>query len=213
MSSSAASPDPTGGALPGSPARERILDAAERRLLSLGPAGLVLSEVARDAGCSKGGLLYHFPSKEALVDGLTERMLDSFDRVQSALAESDATREGCWSRAYLDSTVTRDGDPADGSGRLMAGLLAQVGNEPEKLAPLRARFSAWHERLQHDGLDPETAVIVRLAADGAWLSSMLGLPGPDPALMARVVRRLHQMTGDPQGLDAPADPRPEEPSR
>ena len=47
-------------------ARERILDTAESRLLELGQRGLVLSAVATQAGVSKGGLLYHFPSKEAL---------------------------------------------------------------------------------------------------------------------------------------------------
>ena len=55
--------------------RDRILDAAEARLLQRGPAGLVLDAVAREAQVSKGGLLYHFPSKEALVAGLTGRML------------------------------------------------------------------------------------------------------------------------------------------
>jgi AcrR family transcriptional regulator len=177
------------------PARDRILDAAEQRLLGRGQAGLVLAEVAREAGCSKGGLLYHFPSKEALVDGITDRMLDNFDRIQRDLAAEDDAAVGTWSRAYLDSTVTSEGEPADGSAQLMAGVMAQVGSNSEKLAALRERFRSWHERLCDDGLDEETAVIVRLAADGLWLSAMLGLPTPDPDLMARVVRRLRAMTG------------------
>ena len=43
-------------------ARERILNSAEARLLTLGPSGLVLDAIAADAGISKGGLLYHFAS-------------------------------------------------------------------------------------------------------------------------------------------------------
>ncbi len=193
---SSSSPPTSPPAPPSRPdgARERLLDAAERRLLGRGQAGLVLADVARDAGCSKGGLLYHFPSKRALVEGIRERMLDNFDRVQRELAEDDPDGTGTWSRAYLDSTVTRGGQPADGSAQLMAGLLAQVGSAPEQLAPLQERFASWHGRLQEDGLDPETAVIVRLAADGLWLSAMLGLPRPDPALMTRVVERLRKMT-------------------
>ena len=54
-------------------ARERILNAAEARLLAGGPGGLVLDAIAADAGISKGGLLYHFGSKEALVEGLCDR--------------------------------------------------------------------------------------------------------------------------------------------
>jgi AcrR family transcriptional regulator len=175
-------------------ARERILDAAQARLLERGQAGLVLSSVAEDARCSKGGLLYHFPNKEALVDGLTRRMLENFDRVQAELAEADNEPAGVWSRAYLASTVTESGQPADGSAQLMAGLLALVGNDPEKLAPLRERFGAWHARTLDDAIEPETAVIIRLAADGLWLSALLGLPSPDPALLTRVIARLGEMT-------------------
>lgn len=194
LSSSPSSTGGTGGNPAAPAARDRILNAAERRILDRGPAGLVLAEVARDAGCSKGGLLYHFPSKQALVDGLCDRMLDDFERVQRDLAAADPEAGGAWSRAYLDSTVTPAGQPADGSAQLMAALLALVGNEPDKLAPLRERFAAWHERLLRDGLDPETAMIVRLAADGLWLSAMLGLPSPQAPQMARVVARLRQMT-------------------
>lgn len=188
-------PDRTGREEPaGRGARDRLLDAAESRLLERGPAGLVLAQVASDAGCSKGGLLYHFPSKDALVDGIIERMLDSFEQVQVRLAAGDPDTDGCWSRAYLASTVTDDGRPADGSAQVMAGLLALVGNDSQKLAPLRERFAAWHARLEDDGIEPETAVIVRLAADGLWLSALLGLPSPQPELLARVVARLGEMT-------------------
>ena len=86
--------------------RERILNAAESRLLAGGPGALVIESVAADAGISKGGLLYHFPSKEALVAGLCERMLESFDRDLTELSDSDQESAGAWTRAYLATTVT-----------------------------------------------------------------------------------------------------------
>ena len=75
-------------------------------------AGLVLDAVAREAQVSKGGLLYHFRSKEALVAGLTQRMLDRFDEVQDEAAARDEQRTGAWARAYLASTVAEDGQAA-----------------------------------------------------------------------------------------------------
>src|SRR5687767_14471935 len=48
-----------------SPARERILEAAERVVGDVGAARMTLEGVAQAAGVSKGGLLYHFPTKEA----------------------------------------------------------------------------------------------------------------------------------------------------
>jgi len=181
-----------GGASDGAATRERILDAAEARLLAYGPNGLVLEAVAADAQVSKGGLLYHFASKEALVDGLIKRMLDSFDQAQEAAAAADK-RAGRWTRAYLSSTVTDSGAPADNSAQLMAGILAAIDNDPVRLRLIRKRFATLHRRLEADGIDPVQATIVRLAADGLWLSTLLGLPQLEKALQSRVLASLKRM--------------------
>ena len=183
--------------MPGNSTRARILDAAEARLLELGPIGLVLSAVACDAGVSKGGLLYHFRSKDALVAGVVARMLDGFDEVQDEAAGDDSEPAGAWARAYLSSTVTETGEPADNSAQLMAGILAALGSKSPQLELLRERFAGWQQRLLADGADPTLAAIVQLAADGLWLSSLLGLPPLPAQTRAEVVRRLRDMTRKP----------------
>jgi AcrR family transcriptional regulator len=57
--------------------RNRILQAAERVVTEVGAARLTLDLVAQEADVSKGGLLYHFPSKEALLGALAQRYVDS----------------------------------------------------------------------------------------------------------------------------------------
>ena len=175
-------------------ARDRILNAAEQRVLAGGPGALVLEAVAADAGVSKGGLLYHFRNKEALVDGLCERMLDGFDRQLAALRAADEGGPGAASRAYLASTVTDEGKPADTSAQLMAGLLTTLGRDSPQLEAVRDRFAEWHKTLVTDGLDDTTATIVRLAADGLWLSALLGLPQLDADLGPRTLRALRDLT-------------------
>ncbi len=174
-------------------ARNRILDAAESRILSAGPGGLVLDTIAADAGVSKGGLLYHFPSKEALVAGLCERMLDGFERTLASLTEADGSA-GSWTRAYLASTVTESGRPADESAQLMAAILATLGRDSAHLEAVREHFARWHRRIAQDGIDPNAAIIVRLAADGLWLSSLLGLNHLDDAEGPSVISALRSMT-------------------
>ncbi len=174
--------------------RERILNSAEARLLAQGPAGLVLDAIAADAGVSKGGLLYHFASKEALVSGLCDRMLERFDRQLEDLLAADPEAPGAWARAYLASTVTDEGKPADNSAQLMAGILATLGRDSAHLDAVRERFARWHARLESDGIDPAVATVVRLAADGLWLSALLGLPGLDPERGRRALGALRELT-------------------
>lgn len=54
--------------------KEKLLDAFDELLDEHGTAGATLDAVAAKAGVSKGGLLYHFGSKAALIDGSLERL-------------------------------------------------------------------------------------------------------------------------------------------
>src|SRR5919112_6281730 len=56
--------------------REKILDAAAELVSEIGAGRLTLDGVAERAGLSKGGLLYNFPTKEALLQGMIQRFID-----------------------------------------------------------------------------------------------------------------------------------------
>jgi AcrR family transcriptional regulator len=53
--------------------RDRILDACSRLLLRYGYAKTTVSEIAAEAGISKGAIYLHFPSKEAMAEALIWR--------------------------------------------------------------------------------------------------------------------------------------------
>ena len=55
-------------------ARAKLLDAFATILIEQGERAATIEAVATAAGVSKGGLLYHFGSKDALVEGLLERL-------------------------------------------------------------------------------------------------------------------------------------------
>lgn len=154
----------------------------------------MLDAVAADAGVSKGGLLYHFPSKEALAEALVERLVEGFDADQARLIDRDDQQNGRWTRAYLRSTVTPKGEPADGSAALMAGILAGMGGNRERLGPLYEAFARWQDQLEDDGVDPVRATLVRLAADGLWLSALLGLPPIEKKLAREVLATLEELS-------------------
>src|SRR6476646_3591238 len=60
--------------------RDRLLDAVEQLLLERGAQQVTLEAVAAAAGVSKGGLLYHFKSKDALFAGMVRRLGERADQ-------------------------------------------------------------------------------------------------------------------------------------
>ena len=61
------------------PVRDRILDAAEELICARGVGSLTLDAVAHLADVSKGGLLYHFRSKDCLISGLQQRLAEHLE--------------------------------------------------------------------------------------------------------------------------------------
>src|SRR5271170_7375360 len=68
--------------------RELILQAAEDIVARRGPAHLTLETAATQAKVSKGGLFYHFRSKEALLEAMIRRAMELLETEHANVAES-----------------------------------------------------------------------------------------------------------------------------
>lgn len=177
--------------------RERLLDAAEQVVSRDGVSSLTLDAVAREAGVSKGGLLYHFPSKSQLVTEVVERMARCCEAEHNANVSSEPAGPGAFTRAYLATRaarVERVLDPGSNCRPLHTAIVAGAGTDPQYLEPFRQRVLRWQEQLEDDGIDPVIATIVRLAIDGLGWASMLNMPLPEITLRTAVVERLFEMT-------------------
>lgn len=175
----------------GDKTRREILIAANLIVINQGVDSLTLEATAREAGISKGGLLYHFPSKQALIEGMIRLYLQRFeDDLSNSTAANESDEPGRLTRAYLETTFADNAR----TPRLNAGLLAAIATDPALLAPVQTSFSEWVARLDQDRLDPVTTTIIRLVADGLWLVELFGLAPPDDAMKARVQERLVALT-------------------
>jgi AcrR family transcriptional regulator len=170
--------------------RNVILDAAETVVATMGVANLTFEEVARVANVSKGGVLYHFPSKEALTEAMIERFIDRFDTAVAEAADNDSAPVGRNIRAYVRATVGEPPLTGELFDRANGAITAALANFPERLEPVRQQ-SARNQKMIEDGtLDPIFATIVRLAIDGMWLAENFNLMRFDPNLKAAVGERL-----------------------
>lgn len=155
--------------------RETILDAAFR--VARGGGGrFTVDAVAREAGVSKGAVLHHFPSKEALAGGMLEHQLDEFDAlIERRLAEEPEGETGRWLRAYVRASFEMGaGDPA-----VNDALLAAMATEPGLLSSFEGRFESWRRRAEADGVDRTKANLVRLAVDGLATAESFGIGAPE----------------------------------
>ena len=165
--------------------RDRILDAAQTILLRDGGDRLTIASVAKEARISKGGLFYHFASKQELVEGLIERYTREFD----PLLESAGDSPGSAIDTYIRSAGRSDGPASRG----VIAMLAAVIVDSEALGLLRQKYDHWNERLHADGIPPHIVSTVRYAVDGLWLADTLQLAAPSRSSRDRTIEFLQQM--------------------
>ncbi|MCA1194415.1 MULTISPECIES: TetR/AcrR family transcriptional regulator [unclassified Saccharopolyspora] len=153
--------------------RRNLLDAAKRVIREHG-IGATLDVIAREAGVSKGGLVYHFASKQALLVALAQEQIDLFrGEVDAQLVEPEGV-PGRLTRAYVRaSTATVDGEEI----RERFSLIAQLYVVPEVVELAKEDDLRWQRDLDADGVPEATQVLVIAAADGVgdrplWASEL-----------------------------------------
>lgn len=168
--------------------RRSLLDHAAAIILRDGVAAVTVQAVAEAAGVTKGGLFHHFPSKQALIDGMFCDMLERLDKEINSLLSIDPSMPGCFTRAYVKTML---GNGELGLGSAWSTLGASMLLDPS----LGQKWINWLQtRLQrHSDTDSSVNLeIVRLAADGVWISYVTA--GEKSVDTAKIQQRLVEMT-------------------
>jgi AcrR family transcriptional regulator len=165
-----------------SDARTRVLDAAEAIVRARGVPGLTLEAAAREAGVSKGGLLYHFASKEALLSALLTRLAEFVSQDFAEAVERLPPGPGRAARAMLAWGLEVSQAEADERcDRAAAVFLAAFHHDPALLDPIRAVVARLKEAVAADGLPPGHGMAVMAAMDGLFMARVFGLYELAPA--------------------------------
>ncbi|GGE47093.1 TetR family transcriptional regulator [Marinicauda pacifica] len=174
--------------------QDAILDAAEAIVEREGARRLTIDAVVRESGFSKGGVLYNFGSKTALIQGMVERMIHSVDcEMEHALhtAESDGV-------PVLPALLCAAMGFRKKNSRLSMALLAAAAENPELIDPVRARVSETRTMIAKRARDPDLARIAFLASDGLHFADLLGLDFLTPPERDSVEERLIAMVSESQ---------------
>jgi AcrR family transcriptional regulator len=167
-------------------ARESILTAFQELLIDTSGSGASLDAVARVAGVTKGGLLYHYGSR----DGLETALIDRLETLADAEYERMRTAPA-GAAAYYVSLVEYVNSPLDRAA-LAVGTLARRNLRARRMVvQMRRRY---FEILNDDLHDPELARATMLLTDGLYYdATTIGEPFENeldiPAFLARLMPR------------------------
>jgi|HigsolmetaAR202D_1030399.scaffolds.fasta_scaffold01719_14 AcrR family transcriptional regulator len=165
--------------------RERILEAADQVARERGVANLTLDLVAEQANVSKGGLLYHFTTKEALLTALVDRAIERY----RAHLRAAADRYGSDYRGYLKASMLARKE-SDENSECLRALFAAAAHFPKMPERACNDVKEHYDHLRTDASRFEDAAILSLAIDGLNLLELLGLAPFSPQEREAVVARL-----------------------
>lgn len=157
--------------------RVQILEAARQVLADEGAGALTFDSVLARTDLSKGGIQYHFRTKQALMDGLFDHLMQEFsDNLHEALAAEPAGADQRI-RTYI-RVVSLAAESTLAAREAMALLMADP------------KYQAIHTALVDDFCRPDEvaadlSLTCRFAVEGLWQAQVL-LRAPQPETVASV---------------------------
>lgn len=159
---------------------QSLIEAALRVIERKGLIGVTISDIATEAGCAYGVVAFHFKSKEGIMLGVLDYMVEEYDRILQ------------WSKyetpeARLKAMIDLDFDTkVSGAGRIavFTAFWAEAARNSEyskRCAELKSRYdvavmadvAALAERYQ---VKLDSALVARslnALIDGLWISSQV----------------------------------------
>jgi len=173
-------------------AKAKILKAAREIVESSGAGALTFDEIARVSGVTRGGITYHFPTKDALLQGLLDNDMAQWRDSEEALTPTDI---GCPHQCELVGFIRSHTSEDDSRRRFVAGMLSAAVHQPSLLDGCREEV---RERYANtDWNDSELrAHVLRMASLGLFWDEIFQFQPMPPAVRRRFTELLEQLAGD-----------------
>ncbi|WIL44818.1 TetR/AcrR family transcriptional regulator (plasmid) [Bacillus bombysepticus] len=170
--------------------RKAILAAASFIIENYGMEKLTLEAIAKQAGISKGGLLYHFPNKDAIIKGMIDEYSSAFLMDVRDKVSNSSEAIGKWHHVYLESAINDTGV----SNELVSAYIATLFTNPLLLSKFQSDCQELYEEIEKDEIEPIKAAVIRLAVDGLCYSEIFNVGKIDEGLKQKVIKRLISWT-------------------
>ncbi|WP_146517203.1 TetR/AcrR family transcriptional regulator [Stenotrophomonas maltophilia] len=180
--------------------RDRILDAAVNVINRDGVRGVTFESVAAEAKLTRGGLLYHFPSREALLRGIDEHLVQAWETSMETLLGKRADEATALERYQTFVRVS-----AQSATRAELMFMLESADPEAGERPWGPAVRRWAPSAPGAGnVDPTTLdnFVARLAADGLWIYEAMYEGQLDEGVRARVAERIAGLLAKSEGTSS-----------
>lgn len=147
---------------------QHIMQAALTVAAEKGAGKVTLDAVAKASGLSKGGLLYHFPSKEALISAMVQHLLDEAEQSRMHLAQTDAS-------VLVSLLKARRLFTQSVSGNTAMAILAAAAEQPALLQPIQQHNTKVLAEVLIEQRNELEAMLLMLASEGLIFQELLSI--------------------------------------
>lgn len=147
---------------------QQIMQAALDIAAEKGAGKVTLDAVAKSSGLSKGGLLYHFPSKEALISAMVQHLLDNAEQNRLQLAQTDQS-------VLVSLLKARRLFSQSVSGNTAMAILAAAAEQPALLQPIQQHNSKVLAEILAEQGNELDAMLLMLASEGLIFQELLSI--------------------------------------
>lgn len=169
--------------------RDRLLEAAYRVISGQGATGLSFEAIAKEAGVSKGGVLYAFSSKEELIEAMLSKAQAAYSAAIEAVIGNPELGLLDKARVHVDATAAED----LASATRVIALLAALANAPT----YQQRLKNWYLQVfSVHGVSSDIdrrARLAMFAAEGAFMLRGYGLVTFDEQQWLDFFNDIHQL--------------------
>lgn len=170
---------------------QHIMQAALTVAAEKGAGKVTLDAVAKASGLSKGGLLYHFPSKEALIASMVQHLMDDSEKNRLKLVEQEASALVALlkARALFTERVT---------GNTAMAILAAAAEQPALLNPIQQHNTKVLAEILTGQNQPLEVMLLMLASEGLIFQDLLNISPysaeQKAALETHLIKRAQELS-------------------
>ncbi len=169
-------------------ARQKVIDASREIVMERGAGALTFDEIAQVSGVTRGGITYHFPTKERLLQALVEQDILQWKSVEEANCPSDCPSETAELIAFLRAHTNEQPDRR----RFVTGMLSAVTHDPPIIDPARK-----YERERLEGVEWNEKnlklQLLRMAAMGIFWADLFRCPEIPEDVRRQLVELLEDL--------------------